>query len=378
MEIQATNYYNTSKHSNVFYFNMMEVEKFFANNLFRGNLTRVFYASENYAFRQRLNLLSMSGEPSSKELQFPFLSYFRLNNVELSNDFPGVQGTSSALYGVFEEDLGINIRWLQTKTVFTAVAFFASDLDSQIFQEALLFIKHPAGPRQWVASGLEYKGIQISIPIQLFIDAIQYNPQYLETDWLKKHRIFPIKFQFTVRSVTLSQLPQGPESTVFFEDEPPIITKKVVLDFFAYKFSNQYFDKDHTDFEVTGTFNPDFTLGGSLTIDEAGTSDTTIKVDWDYNPVLDQEWLDPPTNTIPNPDYGTYEDDVLLVLNGVIETHVPRITKTYTYTGLQNESLYNVTIWFIKKTGEVTKYVASETTTTETHINLKGMIGYKY
>jgi hypothetical protein len=336
---------------------MVATENYFANNVFRSDLTRVVYASPEYAFRQRLNLLAKAGQPSVKELQLPFMSYFRRGNWEIDTR-AAVQNATAALAGFPEIAASYQkLRFLQVKTVFECVAFFNSDLDAQAGYEALLWIQQPS-PKQFRYPGMEYLGGQFDIPIHLQIDNLVFNPDTTEKDWLVKNRVIPIKFDLLIKSVSMAQRPQTPQSSVFFEQENAVITKKVILDFLAYKYKNSFYDEQHIDFEVDGIFNSDPDLNGSLIV--ANTTNTSVTVNWSYNPLADP----------------LYETDVKLVLNGYETFIVPRNQLTYTFTGLGKESLCNITIWFTSLAGQITKYTASATTGTDSHIGLKGMVGY--
>jgi len=105
MELQESFYYDHSKFPNVLYLINMAFEKFFSRELFRNNASRVFYSSEDYAFRRRLNLLAESGEPSIKAYDFPFMCYYRESNWQIDKDRPGVQNATAALIGFPEEEL---------------------------------------------------------------------------------------------------------------------------------------------------------------------------------------------------------------------------------------------------------------------------------
>jgi len=358
MEIPVQSYYDQSKFSNTFYLIMIAIEEYFANNVFRSDLTRVVYASEKFAFRQRLNLLAKAGQPSIQELRLPFMSYFRQGNWEI-DDRAAIQNATAALSGFPDSAIAYRkLRFLQVKTRFTCTCFANADSDAQLMYEALLWIQQPA-PKQFQFGSMEYLGSQFDIPIHLSIEGLQFNPDTTEKDWLVKNRVVPIKFDIVVRSVAMAQRPQSPESSIFSEQTFPFITKKVILDYLAYKYQNTFYDEEHIDFEVTGTFNPDPTLNGSLAISQV--TNTVITVNWNYNPASD----------------SYYENTVKLVLNGIKEVDIVRNFKTYTFTGLSPESLYNITIWFIALTGQITKYIASATTTTDASINLKGMVGWK-
>ena len=357
MQIQIPNYYDPSKFSNSEYLVMIATESFFANNIFRSDLTRVLYCSEQYAFRNRLNILAQRGEDPIKELQLPFMSYYRQGNWEI-DDRPGVQNATAALYG-FPESSASNqyLRWLQVKGQFSCVAFFNSDSDAQLGYESLLYIQQPSA-KQFKFSSMEYLGTTFDIPIQLKIENLQWMPDIIEKDWLIRNRILPVKFDLLIRSVSFAQSPQTPESNIFSDQEVPVITEHVILDYLSYKFKNAHYDEEHIDFTVDQVITPDPALEGSLTTDTI--TNNSIKVKWDYSSHAD----------------SLYQTNVILVLNGIQQVTVLRSAKTYTFTGLERESIYKIDIIFTSLTNQIVKYSVTATTTTDSSLNLKGMIGY--
>jgi hypothetical protein len=356
MELQISNYYDLTKFSNTFYLIQIALETYFANNIFRSDLSRIVYASEQYAFRQRLNMLAKAGNPSVKELQLPFMSYFRQGNWEI-DDRLAIQNATAALGGFPDASIaGQRLRFLQVKTKFTCTCYANSDADAQTMYEALLWIQQPSA-KQFSFGSMEYLGTQFDIPIHLSIEGLSFNPDTTEKDWLRQNRIIPIKFDIVIRSVSMAQKPQSPQSSIFEDQTIPFITHKVILDFLAYKYKNTFYDDQHIDFEVAGTFTADPSLNGTLTVSAA--TNTSITVNWSFNPDSD----------------SLYTSTVKLVLNGYQEVEVARNLLSYTFTNLSPESLYNITIWFISNAEQITKYTASATTSTGAMVGLKGMVG---
>jgi hypothetical protein len=357
MEIPVINYYDLTKFANTQYLIMMAIETFFANNVFRSDLTRVFYASDQYAFRQRLNLLAKGGTDSIYELQLPFMSYFREGNWQIDTR-AAVMNATAALEGFADASIANQkLRFLQVKTVFKCVAWFNSDADAQAGYEALLWIQQPA-PKQFSFSSIDYLGSTFDIPIYLGVENLNFNPNMTEKDWLVKNRVFPITFDLQIKSVVLAQQPQSPESNIFNDNAPPVITKTVLLDFLSYKNQNSFTDQQHIDFEVTGTFNNDPSLNGTLNV--TNTTNTSITVAWSYNPAADTY----------------YTSNVTLTLNGYDSVDVARNALTYTFNNLEPGSTYNIAIWFFANNGQITKYTVNAVTGTNTIVNLKGMVGY--
>jgi hypothetical protein len=283
MQIAPEKYYDHSKWSDTFTLSRMALETYFANNVFRSTPSRVIYASSEYAFRQRLNLLSKNGTTSISELNLPFMRYYRTGNFQVDTARPGVQGALAGMEGYSEEALGFqNLRFLQMLMSFNCTAYFNRDDDAQMAYECLQFVSTPAPP-QFAYGSVDYKGYALDIPMLFDVKDLQWMPSYNETEWLQKAHIIPIDFTVNWRTAILSQKPQTPESQTFWEDEPLFITERVYLDFLSYKFQNSFYDQSNYNLEVEGTFNADPELYGI--VDTQNITTTSMYVTWTFNPL---------------------------------------------------------------------------------------------
>ena len=359
MQLAPVKYYDQSKWSDVFTLTQMAFETYFANNVFRANASRVIYSSSNYAFRQRLNLQSKNNVSSIYELDLPFMRYFRTGNFKLDKERPAVQNATAGLLGFPEEAIGYqNMRFLQMLINFNCTAYFTRNDDAQLAYETLQWISNPA-PQQFLYGPIEYKGYAIQVPMLFEVADIEWMPNYDETEWLTKAHIIPIDFNVNWRTAILGQSPQNPESSTFWDDTPPVITKKVFLDFLSYKFENTYFDQSNYNLEVDGVFNSDPELLGVVSISNVAID--SFYVNWTYNPLAN----------------SYYNDTVIVNVNGVENFTVPMLQGSYQLTGLSPNSLYNITVWFTSNNGMVTKYTASTTTTADQTVPvIKGIVGY--
>jgi hypothetical protein len=357
MELIESRYYDHTKFTNTFYLSQMALQMYYSTNIFRNDPSRVIYASPQYAFRQRLNLLAQTGNPSITALDLPFMSYYRQNNWELDSRV-GALNATTADFGYRDITIGQQLfRYLMVETSFDCWAFFYSDEDAQLAYENILFIKYPT-LKQFPFASVTYKNTDIDIPISINVDNLEFNPGLTERDWLRTKRIIPLHWTTTIKSVSLSQQPQTPSSTIFAEEIAPVITKKVILDFLTYKYGNDLFSHENIVLEVASTVPDDPDLSGSFAV--SAVDETSITVVWNYNPLAE-----------PN-----YETNVTIACNNGTTYTVPMVQKTYTITGLTPGSLYNIFIYFQALNGSVTKYMVSQVTTTESIVNLKGMKGY--
>ena len=357
--ITPPSYYDLSLYSDSLTLIRMAIETYFANNLLRSDLSRVIFASENYAFRQRLNLKSKNGNPSIQELDLPFMRYFWTGNWQI-DDRPAVQNATAGLVGFPDSSIGFqNIRFLQGQIIFNCTAFFSRTDDAQLAYETLIWIQNPA-PQQFSYGPLTYLGYAIKIPILFEVENIQWMPSYNETEWLEKAHIVPINFDIHLRSMIMSQIPQTPQSSTFFVQDSPVITKNVLLDFLSYKFQNSYYDQSNYTREVQGVFTADPELLGIVSTEDITAN--SITVTWAYNQAV-------------MPYYT--ENTVVINVNGADNYTAPMNQLSYILTDLHSDSTYNITVWFTSDTGNITKYTTQATTLAgENGVEIPGIIGY--
>jgi hypothetical protein len=357
--ITPPSYYDLSLYSDSLTLIRMAIETYFANNLLRSDLSRVIFASEQYAFRQRLNLKSKNGNPSIQELDLPYMRYFWTGNWQI-DDRPAVQNATAGLMGFPDESIGFqNIRFLQGQIIFNCTAFFSRTDDAQLAYETLIWIQNPA-PQQFSYGSLTYKGYAIKIPILFEVEDIQWMPAYNETEWLEKAHIIPINFNIHLRSTIMSQIPQTPQSSTFWVDSPPVITENVLLDFLSYKFQNTFYDQSNYNREVQGIFTADPELLGIVETENITANSLTVT--WAYNQAV-------------MPYYT--ENTVVINVNGADNFTAPMNQLSYILTDLHSDSTYNITVWFTSDTGNITKYTTQATTLAgENGVEIPGIIGY--
>jgi hypothetical protein len=174
MEFSAQRYYDHSKFANSYYLLMMAIETLLGQELFKSDGTRIFYASPEWMFRQRLNLLNKNGNPDYSSLDLPFAAYYRKSNWVIDTR-PGVTNATAALLGM---DAGsqsggyVNVKFLQVETSFDFVAIYSRDDDAQLAYEVLTWLDKPAA-NFFTVPGLVYKGRKVDIPLQVNVEGLR-------------------------------------------------------------------------------------------------------------------------------------------------------------------------------------------------------------
>ena len=240
------------------------VETFLSDVLFKGDLSRVIYASSDMSFRRRIETVDKKTEYNAdspilpESLHLPYLSYFPAGDPE-ADDRPNAVSAAAAIIGEWDEDFETNVRSIATKQSYKTTILTARRDEARFFYLALLQEKEPKFPIRYYYT-LEWRGVNLSIPINITIESITTNQSYEETKLLSKNKIFPIEVEFTVRTYQLvinsfdnyCQLPKRFSNVIDDYDElnPPTeyITEKVVLNWAGRKFDMDM-DSDKVDFE---------------------------------------------------------------------------------------------------------------------------------
>lgn len=369
MELMESRFYEPKKINNSSYIVMMAIEKYISQEIFKGNGSRIFYGSDEFALRQRVNKLFPSLTPpytsiQASQLQFPFANYFRSRNW-YKDTRSAIQSAEAALYGLpLSTEIPINVRFLQTEQDYTLTLYFNRDDDAQNAYDILTWMQLPT-PKQFTFPGLMYKKYNIDIPIVLTVTDLEWTNEYKEKDWLEKNRIITVRASLNIKTVLLDQYASGSASNMF--DVMPAdsdigvfyITREALLDFLSFK-NDMHLNTENIVLDITSNFTPDPELNASFNV--TATKTTALCV-WDYNELAE----------------SIYSGSVLVNLNNEIKAYPALNSKTFTFTDLQPESTYTANIYFTSNSGQVIKLSKTfETLPDGEAKNLKGMIGLEF
>lgn len=236
-EIKSSTFYNHTSYGATYYTSYVGLENFISPLIFRGDKSRIFLASDGYAFRRRFELLT--GTKSSDDidlatLDFPFANYNPLNKgwQPLTNGF---NTASQVLVGLDMEDL--NIRSYMATLEIPVTFYFDREDDARFAYDSLVFLGFK---ENYFYSSVGYKGRSIKIPLNLKLSSLEFNPQFTEKDWLTQNRIFTIKATFSIRSVILntpSQTMIGSSYELDTSNDSPdyVLTQEVILEMLDHK-----------------------------------------------------------------------------------------------------------------------------------------------
>lgn len=230
--------------------NKISIEWWLSKLLFKGDITRVIYATKDIAFQKRINLLDKGknddGELKAESLDLPYACYWNSNDPEPDDRMAAVNA-GQAVKGIYYEDEDRTMRSTATMTKYKVVCFFSRRDDVREAYHLLMQEHVPSYPIH-LQNTVMWRQIPILLPTNITIDDVTTNPDYKQTEWLTKHRIFMIEIELTVRSYNLLinnvnkviQLPIrfGNWEDTFEEDEDHVdyFTEEVILKWAPQKF----------------------------------------------------------------------------------------------------------------------------------------------
>jgi hypothetical protein len=359
-EYFSNGFYDKSKWTNSYYAVMICLEKYIAANIFRGDVSRVFFASDSYSFRRRYELTDSSQayeNIKASSLQFPFCNYWYSGSWDYDDRSASVQ-TPQIMFGSLEDGASKKLRAIAVKSQFSSTFYFNRDDDARLAYEYLMWDRSPSRIIR-LAESLEWDGQKILLPVYVTVDNLDFNSQFTENDWLKNNRIVPIKMSFTVRSYIIypeaqEKLSSGGVDSILRDDPASLyVTEQVLLDFFATKDleTNQDIYADM----VEAYFDPDY----DITIDSTTLSNIV------YNG-FDISWSVTDTG-----DVASALDYVKIIVSGNPVVVVPGTQFSYHFTGLTENTSYNVTLLFYLKSGKIYDRHLTLTTANDASTNPK-------
>lgn len=341
VEVAATQYYVHRSYVNVYYYLYEALENWIASNIFRNDKTRVFLASNDYAFRRRFELTDMSIDYSKLEfssLNFPFANYWPQNSGWKPDTRPAANQAYMIYGGMYLGDT--KFRVAPGIITIPVTFYFDREDDARLAYENLYFYTYNEHYFSTVAS---ISNTTVGIPMNISFNNLQFNPSFKETDWLKKNRIFIITVNLDLRSFIIKppeqpdyyysvnqngDLIDGTGAVVGdYKDGYPsyCITKEVILNL-----------KDYEDL-YTSTITVDGVLDESqleinyLRVKENTLSPTQVTIEWE---------CENPSDII----------SIKIRKNSIESwTSISKDATEYTILGLTENSTYNFEIEFLSE-----------------------------
>ena len=198
---------NLSQDLKVLHFVNISVMSYLADTYFGGDLSRIVYASNAYAFRRRIE---QAGK-ATQGLALPFAN-LRIMNVQPSTQRPW-RNARLASEGLDDYNLLNKIRMVPITISFDATLYFSTELEalfsmSEAIWDASLETKitssvdisfqgEPDPVTHAVPSPIVYSYDNIGI---YHSDGLAYNSEFMEKDWLEKSKIRAIPINPTLET----------------------------------------------------------------------------------------------------------------------------------------------------------------------------------
>ena len=211
-EIAASQYYVHYSYVPGYYYLYKALENWLAERLFRNDKSRVFCASNDYAFRRRFELTDTSQNYKDLEvssLRFPFANYWPQNNGWQVDTRPAANTAALIYIGIYEGTT--KIRAAAGAITVPTTFYFDREDDARMAYERLYFYTY--NEHNYSTEAIFSNQI-LELPMIITVSNLRFNPSYNETDWLKQNRIFIVSVDMVLRSYILYP-PKQPNYDVF-------------------------------------------------------------------------------------------------------------------------------------------------------------------
>lgn len=279
-------------------------EKFFTEQLFKSDLTKAVYATTDYAFRRRFELIDTNKNWETVEassLQFPFMSY---HVGDTWKPIPNKRIFAMEEFGVTSVTEASSIRMIQAENKVNVVLYYDREDDARFAYDVLAFM---SSQKRWSKQEVTYLHEQLELPVSFTIDAekISYNPKIQENDWLKENRIFVLSFEVEVASMIMAPPLQFADDSEY-NPTPFVITETVVMEFLN--------GKSTSILEVSDIISDDTTITLDMFELDRATK-TTAKLKWQFQ---NQGALDSLLLKINGKEYDLSVMDYKITIRGLL------------------------------------------------------------
>ena len=320
IETQRQQYYDHSAHIATYYALYISLEQWLAASLFKGDISRVFLASGEYAYRRRFELTDPSvayDSVSSSSLQFPFANYWPLNSGWRPDTRVAAANASLIENGFYTRQH--KLRAMPVTLATALMLHFDREDDARVAYERLLWMSYR---ERYYSTSIAWEGEVLGIPMNIKVENLSFNPKYREQDWLESNRVFVVETTLQLRSYIVT--PTFTDSSFDTPSSSPFyyLTEEAKLQLFSGKnINSEIVVRQILDFNPTIAIN-------QLAASEV--TSTTATVVW---------------NVTSDP-----LQSVEIRLGGTTYTVDPSLM-SYKIVGLTAGSEYTATVTFITTTG---------------------------
>lgn len=243
-EHQAQKFYLHDRYIATYYAMYIEIEKFLSSLVFRNDISRVFLASNDYAYRRRFELTDTSQEfadLSLASLRFPFANYNPLQSSWMPDDRANSNNASLLFSGVAAQSR--NLRAMAVQLEMPVTFHFDREDDARLAYEMLMYTAYTP---QFLETKVAWQDETIAIPVNIQLKNLTFNAAFTEQSWLQENRVFPITALYTLRSYMFlpDKQPNFSANTFTEDNERFLLTEEVILKFYESKGLSQLLSID--------------------------------------------------------------------------------------------------------------------------------------
>lgn len=191
----------------------------FVDMLYNGDGTRVIPASNEYAFRKRIN-----SNKTDSTLNLPFMN-FKRTNLSYADEW-NRWGYNTRVKGLYLSNVGEKVKLTPIRIDFEGAVFSPTERDNFW---AWKLIMNDNSARTQFSNRLYYNvllnNIEVANYAELFYDSIDYDPNWNENDWLVQNKMHSIGLAFHVHTFMTEINSDGVEKFC--------PTEKILFDFAA-------------------------------------------------------------------------------------------------------------------------------------------------
>lgn len=182
-------YYDHSNFRDVYTAINIGIQAHLANAFLQGDITRVIYASTEFALRKR--------SQNNPNLDLPFCN-FRISDITADTDRPWFNHELGA-EGMFVPELARKIKIIPVSLTYDSTIFFHKYADT-LFSFNMLHWDDTL--ETVIKAQVEIEGQQVSLPGVLG-HSLTFNPTYNENDWLERNKINSISLNFQIDTFSI-------------------------------------------------------------------------------------------------------------------------------------------------------------------------------
>lgn len=247
--IPASSYYyndEINNNPNVFYNSLLAtsigIEYHFKDILFKGDINRILWASNEYCFKERSRFYEGS-------LNIPFMNYY-LKDISPETDARALWNHEVQVRGLRDFDsylslLGKPIRLVPVKLSFEANVFFSQPFDAMYAYQQL---KDDSANERIFYTSYDSVNDNVLVSPNFLTYVPEWNPEYNEKEWLEQNKIISVGMDFEV--ITFF---------IYGDGLPLSVSNEVILEFFESK-------NFVTDMEDTSLIDPSRIIQDYITL----------------------------------------------------------------------------------------------------------------